>query len=51
LFRLRCRTNDCEAALEVERALAVDALVDERDPDALREVRRLAQPLADDSNE
>ena len=36
-----------EPALEVERALAIDPLVDERDPDALREVGRLAEALAD----
>ncbi len=36
-----------EAALEVEGPLAVDPLVDERDPDALGEVRGLAQALAD----
>ena len=36
-----------EAALEVERPLAIDPLVDERDPDALRQIRRLAQALAD----
>ena len=36
-----------EAALEVERALAIDPLVDERDPHLLGEVGGLAQPLAD----
>ena len=36
-----------EAALEVERALAIVPLVDERDPDALRQVGGLAQALAD----
>ena len=36
-----------EAALEVERALAVVALVAERDPDALGEVGGLAQALGD----
>ena len=36
-----------EAALEVERALAVDPLVDERDPDALGQVGRLAEALGD----
>jgi len=34
-----------EATLEIERSLAVDPFVDERDPDALREVSRFAQPL------
>jgi len=34
-----------ETTLEVERSLAVDSFVDERDPDALREVGRFAQPL------
>ena len=38
-----------EAALEVERALAVVPLVDERDPDPLVQVCRLAQALADRS--
>ena len=47
MFRLRWRTNDCEAALEVERPLAIGALVDERDPDALRQVRGLAEALRD----
>ena len=46
MFRLRWRTNGLEAALEVERPLAIDPLVDERDPDALGQVRRLAQALA-----
>ena len=36
-----------EAALEVERSLAIGAPVDERDPDALGEVRGLAQVLRD----
>ena len=36
-----------QAAFEVERALAVVALVDERDPDALVEVGGLAQALGD----
>ncbi len=36
-----------EPALEVEGPLAVDPFVDEGDPHALREVRRLAQTLAD----
>jgi hypothetical protein len=36
-----------EAALEVERALALDPLVDELDPDLLVEVRRLPQALRD----
>jgi hypothetical protein len=34
-----------EAALEVERPLSIDPLVEQGDPDALREVRRLSQPL------
>src|SRR6185503_13990300 len=36
-----------EATFEVERALAIGALVDERDPHALREVRGLTQALGD----
>ena len=36
-----------QPALEVERALPIDPLVAERDPDALREVGGLAQPLRD----
>ena len=36
-----------QAALEVERALAIVTLVDERDPDPLVEVGRLAQALGD----
>jgi hypothetical protein len=36
-----------EAALEVERALAIEPLIAERDPDALREVGRLAEALRD----
>ena len=47
LFRFRWRTKRLEAALEVERALAVVALVDEADPDALGQVGRLAQALRD----
>ena len=37
-----------EPALEVERALAVDPLVAKGDPDALGQVRRLAQALGDE---
>ena len=36
-----------QPALEVERALAVGSLVEQRDPEALVEVRRLAKPLRD----
>ena len=38
-----------QAALEVEGALPIVALVDERDPDALGQVGRLAKALADGS--
>src|SRR5262249_44902232 len=36
-----------DATLEVEGALSIDSLVDERDPDALRQVRGLPEALAD----
>src|SRR6185369_8236661 len=36
-----------DAALEVERPLAIGSLVDEGDPDAFGQIRRLADPLTD----